>query len=157
MGTIEQIVNPLPFVLAAWVKVLKKPGHTVHGVSAFDLSGVNNKLSPYKAVQITNLRASGQEYPLDGDNYWSSWDSTLIVNAVTNRGKNGDQHIILVGSIYVLAARFRRLFTPAVLPYHYIQYLRPSGYTPSTDGLLDHSEITFDQRIMVRDSAWPDG
>lgn len=155
MTTLEKIVNPIPYVLAAWKKILEKPGHTVHSVSAFDLSSVDSKLSPYKAIQISSFAASGQEYPLGNDRYWSSWNATLSTHAVTNRGKNGEQHIILVGSIYVLAAQFRRLFTPAVLPFHKITHMRPSGYSPDTEGLLDYSKIDFDIIIMVRDDAWP--
>lgn len=155
MTTLENICNPLPFILAAWKRVLEKAGHTVYTVSAFDETQEDKK-SPYLEIQLTNLRASGQEYPLDGEKYWSSWAGELITRVSTMRGKNGDKHIEMVGGVYVLAARYRNLFVPTVLPHHQLHQIRPSGLVSSTDGLLDRSEIHFDIAVIVRDDAWPD-
>lgn len=153
MRPLESIVNPLPAVLAAWNALLEKAGHKVWTVAAFDEPPPNaKKLSPYLETQITNLQASGQDYPLAGRSYWSSWSATIITRASTMRGKNGDKHNALVGAIYVLAATNRTLNAP---PAHYIQHFRPSGLVSSTDGLLDHSDIHLDIHIFVRDDAWP--
>lgn len=153
MAPLEQICNPMPFALAAWNALLEKAGHTVWTVAAFDEPPPNaQKLSPYLQTQITNLRASGQEYPLDGKSYWCSWTGELITRASTMRGKNGDKHVALVGAIYVLAAKCKASFL--YTPYHVLRHFRPSGLTSSTDGLLDHSEIHFDIQIFVRGDAW---
>lgn len=152
MTTIEQIVNPLPHVLATWNALLKKAGHTVWTVAAFAEDPPNShKLSPYLQTQVTNLRASGHEYPLAGNKYWDAWSATLITRASTMRGKNGDKHYMLVGAIYVLAAKNRNLCAP----FHWITHFKPAGLVSSTDGLLDHSEIHMDIEIFVRDEAWP--
>lgn len=151
MTTLEEISNPMPHVLAAWKNLLETAGHKVFSVSAFDEGTDDSALSPYFKIQIQNLRASGREYPLAGNKYWSSWSGTLITRASTMRGKNGDKHNALVGAIYVLAAKNRNLYAP----YHSIHHFRPAGLNSSTDGLLDHSEIHVDVEIFVRDDAWP--
>ena len=102
-----------------------------------------------------NLRAGEQQYPLGDDLYWSSWDATLITRAATARGINGENHVAMVGGVYVLAAQYRRHFHKGALPFHQILDMKPAGLAPSTDGLLDHSEISFDVKIAVRDDAWP--
>ncbi|MEY2500590.1 MAG: hypothetical protein QOI07_924 [Verrucomicrobiota bacterium] len=154
MTTIENIVNPLPHVLATWNALLEKAGHTVWTVGAFAEPEPNeSKKSPFLETQVQNLRASGQEYPMpDGNSYWSSWSATLITRASTMRGKNGDRHNALVGAVYVLAAKNRNLMSP----FHVIRHFKPSGLVSSTDGLLDHSEIHMDIEVFVRDDAWPD-
>lgn len=153
MTTLQQICNPLPHVLAAWNALLEKAGHKVWTVSAFAEPEPNeSKKSPYLETQLTNLRASGQEYPLKGKSYWSSWSGTLVTRVATMRGKNGDKHNALVGAVYVLAAENRSLYTP----FHLVRHFRPAGLVSSTDGLLDHSEISFDVIIVVRDTAWAD-
>lgn len=155
MTTLENISNPLPFVLAAWKRILEKAGHKVFTVSAFD-EIQDDRLSPYFEIQLTNLRASGQEYPIGRERHWSSWSGELITRVSTMRGKNGEKHIEMVGGVYVLAALYRSLFVPAVLPHHAIHQIKPTGLVSSTDGLLDRSEIHFDIAVLVRDDAWPD-
>lgn len=157
MTTLENIVNPLPFVLAAWNRILESAGHKVWTVTAFDEPGDDEtKLAPFIETQLTNLRAAGGQYPLDGDTYWSTWSAELISRASTRRPNNVDKHIAMVGGIYVLAARASKLFSPAVLPYHRILQLKPSGQTSAVAGLLDQTEVHLEVVIGVRDDAWPD-
>lgn len=155
MTTIENIVNPLPHVLRAWKTILGKR-HKVFSVFDYIDPEQEQKLTPYFTITLRNLRASGQQYPIGPDIFWSSWSATLESTAVTMRGKNSDKQDEMAGGVLVLAARYRVHFVKAVLPYHLIVEMKPADLDPSTEGLLDYQKVNLDIQIMVRDDAWPE-
>jgi hypothetical protein len=163
MTTLDQVLHPTPAILAAWQAILKDAGHRVYGprddtpeTTAEGLEEIAKK-TPFTETWLTGIRASGQQFPVNGSElHWSSWEASLHSRVATMRGKNGQKHDIICAGIYVLSARYKSLFSPAALPFHRILQMKPSGLTPTTEGLLDYTEIVFDIHIEARESAWPD-
>lgn len=162
MTTLDNILHPSLAILSAWGAILKKAGHRVYGprddTPETTAQGEEEiaKQTPYVEFWLSGLRASGQQYPIGMELYWSSWSASIHSRVATMRGKNGQKHEVICASLYVLSARYKTLFSPAMLPFHRILQMKPDGLTPTTEGLLDYTEISFEIQIEVRESAWPD-
>lgn len=152
MTTLETILNPKAAVDAAWMAILKEAG-LKNTLAVFDLE--ENKETPYVEIQSSNWAASGQQYDIGGGELaWSSWKCNMLSRVVTNRGTNSDKHEAMIGAIIVAAARPLNNFSPAVLKYHSVWQMKQTGSTPTTDGMNDHTEITHELEVIVRDNAW---
>jgi hypothetical protein len=151
MSPLETILNPADAVIDAWLAILKKAKQ-----NAYRTFSDETKKTPYMEVQISGLKAAGQQYAFQGEALWSSWSATLTTRVKTNRGQNSARHAPMCARVLVESAKFRSRFSPAIMPAHSIAQMRLTGLNPSTDGFLDQTEINHDVLIVVRDDAWPD-
>lgn len=112
--------------------------------------------TPWAAVQLSGVRADGNVHMI-GDVGWpSSFEGSLRVVVVTNRGQNSASHTGYVGKVRRYLYDIT-LWTLVLLPYHKVWSVMETGTAPIISGDENHdaTEITFQVKWLIIEGEWP--
>lgn len=112
------------------------------------------------------LGAPVHRHVLDTDNInaqaqpFDAWQYQLLATITTERTRNGNQHVPLIGKTRYNLQYFRLLetFTDIVAPYHAITSIEEVNQLDSVDdpNNLQMTQLTFRGILNIRESAWWD-
>lgn len=139
--------------------ILESQGMTVH--TRF---GSDTDTTPRVELVMSIAAPEGHRFLLNPRNSFApaqpfdSWSYTLAATIVTERTRNGDHHVPLIGKVRYNLQYFRLIdtLTAAVSPFHTLTSIDETGQQDSVDDEknLQLSQITFRGVMNIRESAW---
>lgn len=151
--TIELLLAYETAVESAWVSILNAAGLQAHQ----EFSDIS-KETPFVDVMLTAAMPTGQRYIVGGKQYFNAWSGNMVSRVVTQRGRNSDRHVELLGRVRMQAQNFDSLFTPANLPWHSVNLMQEIGTIQrgvDPERLTDFSELHHRIDFNVLATAWP--
>ncbi len=120
------------------------------------------KSTPFAEVQLQNVRATEKRHPFVpgvGEpviNIVEAWDADFLIRLVTQRGKNSDDQRTMTTEARLCGLEMLSLFTPALSPYHVLDFFSETGMTRSADSQsrIDVTELRYKIRFRIAAGAW---
>jgi hypothetical protein len=153
MPNIETLLAYEDSIEPAWIRLIADAG-----INAYPEFSSVVKATPYVDVQLTDVVPTAHRHPFaNGEMVVDAWTGSLKCTVNTLRQKNSDRQTFILGSIRVIAMRYRHEFPRALVPWHSVQLTKETalGRGADRENDIDWSEIRFALHFSVRPDAWP--
>jgi hypothetical protein len=152
-ANIEQLLAYEDAIEPAWIQLISQAQ-----INAYVEFSDAVKHTPYVDVQLADVIPTTHRHPfVNGDMVVDAWKGVLKCTVTTQRKKNSDKQTFILGTLRMIAMKYRREFPRALVPWHAVQLIKESGLSRGVDreNDLDWSELAFELHFSVRPDAWP--